>query len=155
MTASPTYTATFNRNQLRVIMQALDAYQRLQMGQIDELATVLPVKHGADWSRVHGAIEAFGRAVAPSLISEVGTGGRFLGVGREGLPADNAVAYDIRRVIEHHLAWERAVEQGLVESVDSPRDFSAMMTVDYDRPAHYGSEPLPTIARNQSLPNKP
>lgn len=155
MTANPTYTATFNRNQLRVIMQALDAYQRLQMGQIDELATVLPVKRDADWSRVHGAIEAFGRAVSPSLISEVGTGGRSLSIGHEELPADNAVAYDIRRVIEHHLAWERAVEQGLVESMDSPRDFPAMMTVDYDRPAHYGSEPLPTIARNQSLPNKP
>ena len=55
--------------------------------------------------------------------------------------------FDLYEVIRHKLSWERAVEKGIIESEDSPRNFTEMMTVNYDKPFMWGNEPLAKIER--------
>jgi hypothetical protein len=149
MTASPShsYSVKLTRSQLRTIQHALDFYQRMQMGQVNEMISVLPWAENVDWAAIHALLDGFGAAISAHTISKVGRSA-YLSVGNDALPADNSMAYDIHRTIERFLSWERAVELGLVASMSSPRDWHTMLGVNYDEPAHYSSEPLPTIKRD-------
>jgi hypothetical protein len=149
MTASPSpsYSVKLTRSQLRTIMAALDFYQRMQMGQVREMISVLPWAENVDWAAVHALLDVFGAAISAHTTSNVGRNA-YLSVGSDALPADNSMAYDIRRTIEHFLSWECAVEEGLIQSMSSPRNWRTMLGVNYDEPAHYSPEPLPTIKRD-------
>jgi hypothetical protein len=45
------------------------------------------------------------------------------------------------------LSWERAVEEGVIESENSPRKWSEMMGVSFDSPMKRSNEPLAKLER--------
>jgi hypothetical protein len=63
------------------------------------------------------------------------------------------IAWDLYQVVRHKLSWEGAVERGVIESEDSPRNWSEMMTVNYDTPMKFGTEPLAKMERIDSGPD--
>lgn len=57
------------------------------------------------------------------------------------------IAWDLQQVLRHRMSWDHAVREGIVPSIDSPRDWSKMMGVNYDKPFMASSEPLATITK--------
>lgn len=145
MTSQETYTVTLTKKQLELIAEAADLAQRVQLGQWREIEHHLPIRKGAF---IGGKdLDAIGTILSKYTVSGVNGWGSSLGVGHKDLPESNGILYDIRCAIRHKLSWEDAVEKGYVESEDSPRNWGEMMTVNYDEPMHYGSEPLLKIER--------
>lgn len=141
------YTITLTEKQIRAIQEATDLLQRVQLGQWREIQDSLPLKKPIDYGCFHEDMDEIGRILSRYMIGGINGTNSSLGVGNENLPESNAILYEIHRVIRHKLSWERAVEDGIVESEDSPRDWSKMMTVNYDFPLKYSEEPLITIER--------
>lgn len=141
------YTITLTEKQIRAIQEATDLLQRVQLGQWQEIQDSLPLKKPIDYGCFHEDMDEIGRILSRYMIGGINGTNSSLGVGNENLPESNAILYEIHRVIRHKLSWERAVEDGIVESEDSPRDWSKMMTVNYDFPLKYSEEPLITIER--------
>lgn len=141
------YTITLTEKQIRAIQEATDLLQRVQLGQWQEIQDSLPLKKPIDYGCFHEDMDEIGRILSRYMIGGINGTNSSLGVGNENLPESNAILYEIHKVIWHKLSWERAVEDGIVESEDSPRDWSKMMTVNYDFPLKYSEEPLITIER--------
>lgn len=141
------YTITLTEKQIRAIQEATDLLQRVQLGQWQEIQDSLPLKKPIDYGCFHEDMDEIGRILSRYMIGGINGTNSSLGVGNENLPESNAILYEIHKVIRHKLSWERAVEDGIVESEDSPRDWSKMMTVNYDFPLKYSEEPLITIER--------
>lgn len=145
-----TYTLTLTEKQLQAISDAADCFQRIQLGQWREAVDNLPINwKKVDYSEYHNDIDEIGRILSKYMIDNINGTNSSLGVGNEKLPESNSILYEIHRVIRHKLSWERAVEEGIVKSEESPRDWSKMMTVNYDSPMKYSNEPLPKIERIQ------
>lgn len=139
------YSVTLTEAQLRCIMAATDLYQRVQLGQWQEIMTSLPLEKPVNWALLHDAFDTMSSLLAPHCIDSVDGKGSSLGVGHPALPVDNSIAYDIHRTIRHKLAWQRAVAEGIIASETSARKWPEMLTVDYDPPMKWSTEPLPTI----------
>lgn len=143
-----TYILTLTEKQLQAISDATDCFQRIQLGQWREAVDNLPINwKTVDYSEYRDDIDQIGRILSKYMIDNINGTNSSLGVGNEKLPESNSILYEIHRVIRHKLSWEKAVEDGIVESEDSPRDWSKMMTVNYDSPMKYSNEPLPKIER--------
>jgi hypothetical protein len=142
------YTITLNEKQLRAICEATDLQQRIQLGQWLEIRDNLPLDYkNIDWSEFHNDMDEIGRLLSKHMIDGINGTNSSLGVGNEKLPESNSILYEIHRCIRHKLSWEKAVEDGIVESEDSPRKFPQMMTVNYDEPMKYSDEPFIQIER--------
>ena len=145
---SKMYQITLSEKQLRAICEATDLQQRVQLGQWQEIRDHLPLDYkNIDWSRFHDDMDEIGRILSKYMIYGFNGTNSSLGVGNEKLPESNSILYEIHRCIRHKLSWEKAVEDGIVESEDSPRKFPQMMTVDYDEPMKYSEEKFIQIQR--------
>lgn len=145
---SKKYTVTLTEKQLRAISDAADLQQRLQLGQYREIENSLPIDYKTvNWEEFHEDMKEIGRLLSKHMIGDVDGTFCTLGVGNENLPESNSILYEIHRVIRHKLSWEKAVEDGIVESEESPRNWSKMMTVNFDEPMKYSDQPLPKIER--------
>lgn len=143
-----TYTITLTEKQLQAISDATDLLQRVQLGQWREAVDNLPINwKTVDYSEYHDDIDEIGKILSKYMIDNMNGTNSSFGVGNEKLPESNSILYEIHRVIRHKLSWEKAVEEGIVESEESPRDWSKMMTVNFDKPMKYSEEPLPKIGR--------
>lgn len=131
------------KKQLELIASVTDLTQRVQLGQWREIEWFLPLGNPIDCNDLNRV----GHILSKYTISGVDGWGSSLGIGHKDLPWTNSVLYDIRCAIRHKLSWEEAVERGYVERETSPRNWREMMTIDYDEPMHYGSEPLLDIKR--------
>lgn len=59
---------------------------------------------------------------------------------------NNYVAWDLYKVLRHRLAWDNAVEQGVVASLDAPRNWETMAALAYDTPRRMSKErPLAVV----------
>lgn len=54
--------------------------------------------------------------------------------------------FDLYASFRHRLAWDRAIQDGLVKEGE-PRNWRTMMGVDYDTPMKWGDQPLPAVAK--------
>ena len=132
------YTITVTENQARLIAQALDLVSRLQMGQWSEFIDWLP--HQRQFCRhnlreqIQPIMSEHFRKTKPEGCQYAidGWGGHY-GVYSEFIPDTARVAWDLQKVIEHRLAWDRQPEGGF--------------TVDFDGPRHVGGEPLAKIVK--------
>lgn len=137
-----TYQVTMTEAQLKVVSEACDLLARIQLGQWTYAFDHLPIDKDIDWGIYHLVKDRI-QSMTPLILEKGmdGVSGSY-GVSHPSLPPQNGIAFDIRDVIRHKLAWEKAVEEGIVESVESPRKWPAMIGVDYGTPTHWGSEPL-------------
>lgn len=135
------------KKEAQVLSKACDVYARTLMGQFGEAIDNLPLKQGVDYDKVW-RVKVFLQSLLPEvLIHRIDGWSSSLGVGSPDLHPNSNIAVDIHQVIRHKLSWEGAVEKGIIESEDSPREWSEMMTVNYDSPFHWGTEPLCSLVK--------
>ena len=142
-----TYTLTITEEQARTLQYATDVLQRVQLGQWREIVDWLPLKRPTDYEQLHADRRTIGKILAHHMIDGIDGYGSSLSIGHPDLPKDNGVLYDLHQVIRYKLAWEQAVENGVIESEDSPRKWTEMMQVCYDDPMKWGDEPLAKMER--------
>ncbi len=139
---SKTYTLTLTEKQVHALMEATDLLQRVQLGQWREIEDNLPLKKPIDYEELHKDFKLIGSILSKHMISGVDGYQGSLGIGHKDLPESNGILRDLHCVIRHKLSWERAVENGVIDNEDSPRKWPEMMTVNYDPPMKWGTEPL-------------
>lgn len=144
---SKRYTLEVNETQLKTIMAATELLSRVTGGQWQEMVDWLPLKTSIDWSALHDDVDTMTELLSYHMKDNIDGRSSAFGVGNPKCHEYHDIAYDIKKTIEHKVSWERAVEEGLVESEDSPRDWSKMMTVNYDKPMNFSGQPLPKITR--------
>jgi hypothetical protein len=142
-----TYTLTITEEQARALQYATDVLQRVQLGQWEEIVDWLPLKKPTDYTKLHKDRRTIGKILSDHMVDQIDGYGSSLGVGHPYLPKNNGVLYDLHCVIRKKLAWEQAVENGVIESEDSERKWPEMMQVCYDDPMKWGNQPLAKMER--------
>ncbi len=116
------YLLEATENQLKIVSLALDIFSRLESGQLNCCFDMIPWKHPENRIETRALLEKI-----QLLLTGMNNGN--LGIGNV---SDNArIAYDLHQVIRHYFAWKHKPVGG--------------MTVDFDEPFHYGSDPLATV----------
>ncbi len=142
-----TYTLTITEKQAWALQEATDLLQRVQLGKWREIEDNLPLQKPIDYEELHNDLQIIGALLSKHMINNIDGYSSSLGIGNENLPESNGILYDLHCVIRHKLSWERAVEQNIIESEDSPRKWPEMMGVNYDLPHRWGSEKLAIMTR--------
>ena len=133
--SSDRYTLTINKEQARVIREALEVYSRLKHGQISDLRNLFMDRwcepNGSfNWSSEY-LFDELKRVIFPDLEKNAS-----YGVGNKVYP-ESSVAWDVMQVLRHRLAWDRLKDEGK----DKPEHWG----VHYNEPMRFGSEPLAHI----------
>lgn len=149
MSSNKVYNLRITEKQARALSYACDVLQRIELGQWEEIVDWLPLKKPINYDQLHKDRSTIRKILSQHMIDEVDGYGSSLGVGHPDLPKNNGVLYDLHCVIRKKLAWESAVERGVIESEDSPRKWPEMIQVSYDDVYGWGDEPLATIERVQ------
>jgi hypothetical protein len=128
-------TLTINKEQARIMCEALELYSRLKHGQISELRSLFVDRwcepNGSfNWSSEY-LFDELKRVIFPDLAKNAS-----YGVGNKIYP-ESSVAWDIMQVLRHRLAWDRLKAEG--------RDQPEYWGVQYNPPMRFGSEPLAHI----------
>lgn len=130
------------RAQLNIIMNALELKSRVEAGQLDLALDSIRNEAG----RIHNIDNKTMHQVQSMISPLVGlTPGSYRGI---GFHEDTDRAWDMYTAIRYYTSWEDAVKDGLVESINSPRDWTQMISVNYDKPQQFGPDPLPVIETN-------
>ena len=113
-----------NQKQAIVLMDALETFSRIKMGQFDVIQTAF-VLRDFDRQIASSYAKALRRTIMPELSDNAyyGIFSKEAGTGAE--------AWDVYQVIRHAIAWKRNPRGG--------------MTIDYDKPMAASKEPLPKI----------
>lgn len=141
------YSVELTEKQVKALIEATDFLQRIQLGQVREIETNLPLKKPVDWQSLHDDLKSIGYILAHHMIDNVDGNASSLGIGHPSLPETNSILYDIHCVLRNKLSWEEAVEKGIIEDEHSSRKWPEMMQTWYDTPVHWSKEPLPVIKR--------
>ena len=144
-----TYTLTVTEKQVQTIQMACELLARVQCGQVREVFYHLPLRKDVDYAIFHEIQDKLTERMPEILVNGIDGWRSSLGVGNENLPPSSDIAWDLNCVIRHRLSWDRAIEGGIVRSIDSPRKIPEMIGVSYDSPMQWGSEPLATIALSE------
>ena len=128
-----TYTLTVTENQAQIIAYAVELMSRIQMGQWTEFVDWLPhqgkfCRHSLREQLQPAMAEHFRKTKPAGMFYPIDGWGSHYGIYSEFTPDMARTAWDLQKVIEHRLAWDRNPEGGF--------------TVDFDGPAHAGEEPL-------------
>lgn len=135
-TDDETYLLRVTGKQAEQMHRALEFFARIGAGQLDEL-----LQHPAVSIRaVRARSSERGRDLIVALKEELFNLPPAASLSVLAAPDPVRTTWDIRNVIRHRLAWDRA---------DNPeaRDWGRMITVDFDGPMQTADEPLPTIER--------
>jgi hypothetical protein len=141
------YNLQVTEKQLQVISTACELLSRIQGGQVREVFDHLPLRKDMDWGVYHEIQDELTKRMPEILKDGINGWSSSFGVGHPELPESKDIAIDLYQTIRHKKSWERAVEEGIVESEDSPRKFTEMMGVSYDKPFMWSAEKLATITR--------
>ena len=141
------YQITVTDKQLQVLSEACELLARIQGGQIKEAFDHLPLKPYTelDWGAYHNIQEELTERMPEILLDGVDGWRSHFGVGSKKLPESHDIAWDMHCSFRYHDSWQRAIKDGIVESMDSPRVWDKMMGVYYDEPMNWGTEPLPEV----------
>lgn len=141
-----TYTITLTDAQARVLAQATEILARLGIGQFRDALERLP-KHEVAPEGWYNDLNAIGKLLATYMINNVDGYRSSLGIHDKNVSETSRIAWDLHQVLRHRLAWEHAVEVGVVESIDSPRKWPEMIQVNYDEPLKASEHPLAVMKK--------
>jgi hypothetical protein len=141
------YEITVTGTQLQVLSQACELLARIQGGQIREAFNHLPLKPCSElnWEAYHDIQDELTRRMPEILLEGIDGWRSSFGVGSKKLPESHDIAWDLHCSFRYHDSWQRAIRDGIVESMDSPRVRDKMLGVNYDKPLGWGTEPLPEV----------
>lgn len=137
------YTIKLNKSQLETLVSATEVFCRLGIGQFVFALDWLPFVKGNHIS--HDDQLYFSERLAPLMVHQIDGYRSSLGIYGEETPEFAKIAWDLYQVFRHRLAWERAVEKGIVDSINATRKWPEMIGIDYDEPLHASKEPLASI----------
>jgi hypothetical protein len=143
------YNLQITEKQLQVISTACELLSRIQGGQVLEAFDYLPLRKDMDWGVYHEIKDELTKRMPEILKDRINGWNSSFGVGHKELPESHDISWDLYTVLRHKISWERAVENGIIESEDSPRKFTEMMGTNYDKPFMWSAEPLAKIERIQ------
>lgn len=126
------YTIEVNEEQAKVISLALDIFSRMEGGQLEWVFSMIPWKY-------HEKLESVEPMLKELQLLLTGMQHGNLGIGNV---SDSArIAFDLHQVIRHRLAWDREPQ--------------GRMSVSFDPPMKWGSQPLAKIEQlNKNQNNK-
>lgn len=131
---SKSYTLHLTEKQARVIVNALDLYSRIGMGQLKEVAYVLrqnPLPKADPELDARITLLSDIRDRLDTLSRYWMNGSGYYGITSKSISDVFRTAWDIQQVIRHRLAWDRNPKGGI--------------TVDFDNPMVTSEEALPKI----------
>lgn len=141
-----TYQLTLTERQAQVLQTALEAYARLGIGQWRPAVEHLPLRKDQDWSAWHDTLDAIGILLAQHTLHGIDGWRQSLSITGADVRPEAQIAWDLHQVVRHRLAWDQAVARGDVASLEAPRNWRAMLGVQFDDPMQWGPEPLASIA---------
>jgi hypothetical protein len=120
-----TYQLSLTEKQAQVIIDALDLYSRVGMGQLEDVAHVLrlyskPSEKYAEWNR----IDMVQNLMREAAVAWVGNAGSYYGITNQKISDVFRVAFDLQQVIRHRLAWDKNPEGGVFVRFDEPMKYS-------------------------------
>lgn len=139
------YKVELTESQLSTLSVAAEILARLGIGQFRDAIDHLPLRSDINYSDYHADVDAIGKILSKHLKNKVDGYRSSLGIHNEEVSNTSRIAWDLYQVFRHELAWDRAVDEGWVESKDGPRDWDKMMAVSYDAPHVTSAEPLAVI----------
>lgn len=137
------YTIKINKIQLETLCSAAEVLSRLGTGQFDFAFDWLPMAKGKYIS--HEDQLYFSERLSPLMVHNIDGYRSSLGINCNETPEFAKIAWDLHQVFRNRLAWERAVERGIISSLNDQRKWPEMMAVDYDAPFHASEETLAII----------
>lgn len=125
--SEPAYElANLSEIQARTLVEALDLFSRIQIGQLEEILSMArmgSIPH-RDERTVSARIEEVEEAeVLLNEVKRLLTGhspNASFGILGEKTPESAKVAYEVQRAIRHRLAWDRQPEGGIGVDFDDP-----------------------------------
>jgi len=127
------YTLTLNEKQAEVLVAALDLYTRIGIGQFEEIVNVYD--RAAKLPLVIRDGMRNGLNFAKQLVGHPKNGS--YGIHHPDVDDDFRASYDLKQVIRHRLAWDRAPKGGV--------------QVDFDEPWAISKESLATIENSMTV----
>jgi hypothetical protein len=134
------YKVELTERQLATLSSAAELVARLGIGQYRDAFNWLPIRSDISWSDYHADVDAIGDIISKYTSSD-------LGVSNPDTSSTSKIAWDLYQSFRRELAWDRAVDDGIIESRNSPRDWSKMMGVHYDAPMKTSEEPLAVVEK--------
>jgi hypothetical protein len=118
------YHLSMTELQAQVIINALELYSRIGMGQLQEIVYVLRMNSspGAIDFDALDKVEKLAREASSYFMK--GSGG-YYGISSNKINDSFRVAWDIQQVIRYRLAWDRNPEGGIQVHFDEPYKTSA------------------------------
>lgn len=141
------YKVELTELQLSTLSRAAEILARLGIGQWRDAFDWLPRQSDMNWSDYHADIDAIGKIISKYTSNRVDGYHSSLGIHHEDVSNTSKIAWDLYQSFRHELAWDRAVEEGYVESRESPRNWGKMLGVHYDEPYKTSNEPLAVIEK--------
>lgn len=138
------YAIELTTQQMHAISLACEMLARLGIGQARiVLDNCLPLKehHAIDWEEYHSDLDRIEKMLHKYLCAG--------GIRRQRDVSKRA--WDVYQTIRHRMSWDYAVSKGVVESLESRRDWNKMMGVNYDEPMNTMGEPLLKIVSKKSV----
>lgn len=110
-----TYQLTLNEEQARVLTQALDLYARIGCGQLEEILQHHQFR--VDYAQSELARERIQQAklILTSLPETA-----YFSIHSPDICSAYRVAFDLKQVIRHRLAWDNNPQGGILVNFDTP-----------------------------------
>lgn len=141
------YKLELTKSQLQTLQLATEIYARLGIGQIRDAINVLPLDESKGYPPIHEICRDVEAVIAKHTISNVDGYRASLGIHHKDVKEPVKIAWDLHQVIRQRLAWDHAIEKGIVENRRSPRNWAGgMIGVHYDDPMKTSVEPLARIS---------
>jgi len=120
MVEKPKIILTLNEVQARKVIDALDLYSRLRMGQFKEIKTMFVDNGRHDLSNNDNLTDILLK-LKHEIYPELGV--TYHSILSNQIP-DAQIAFDIQQVIRHGIAWYNEPEGGVFTRFDSPKKYS-------------------------------
>ena len=114
------YHLAMTERQAQVLVNALDLYSRIGMGQLTEVAHILRMNVIGNPSGTVDALDAVERLTREAASLWMGGSGGYYGITSEKIRDVFRVAWDLQQVIRYRLAWDRKPEGGIQVHFDDP-----------------------------------
>ena len=113
------YALYLNEEQAKVVLQALDLFSRIHMGQVEEVDAIIRLyginQKTKDLDGMKNAMAMFKKAAFPELSST-----SYHGINSSDIDDNARVAWDIQQVLRNVIAWHKTPQGGMTVDFDVP-----------------------------------
>jgi hypothetical protein len=127
------YKLSLTEAQARIIIDALDLFSRIGMGQLYEIAHVLRTNVIGSQTNLSDRLDAIDKLTREASACWMDCAGGYYGITSNNISDVYRIAWDLQQVIRYRLAWDKNPNGGI--------------QVQFDRPLKSSNEPLAIIKK--------